>query len=180
MENNTSFLSRGKGKIKGDVKRQEFFNLYKKQSLKPLDSKTYNAFLKDLISSYTTAIVQENMSLRLIKIGSIRVGTAKLSPFKKDGTLRNNLKVDWVKTWEYWKTKYVGLTEDEIAKMPNKKVLYFLTTKNSNVFYKFVWERQGCSMKYVNLYTFTPSRQYARMIAKEVNKVPRTTFYYNV
>jgi hypothetical protein len=176
----SSFLSRGKGKIKGDVKKLQMFNHYRKQSKKPVSFKVYNAFLKELLGSYSEAIVRENMSLRLVKIGNIRVATLEATIFNKDGSLKNNLRVDWVETWKYWHSKHPELTRIEIAKLSNKKVLYFATTTDSNEFYKFYWDKRTSYVKNAGLYSFTPARANARMIADEVSKIPRTTFYYSI
>lgn len=173
------YLKRGKGKNVGDIKKYDFFSHYRKNAkLTKLERTQYSRFVKELLNTYSEAIVQENLELKFGKLGFIRVQARKLNFFKKDGTLHKSLEPDWPKTWAYWETKYEGLTRDEIVKLKDKKVLYFDNEHTDQEFYRHIWDNSTAVIKYKRFFKFKPSRQYSRMITEVVSKDERTVFYY--
>ena len=177
MSNN--YLKRGEGKNTGDIKKYEFFSHYRKNAkLAKLERTQYSRFIKELLDTYSEAIVKENLELKFGKLGFIRVQAKKLNFFRKDGKLAKSLKVNWVKTWEYWEGLHEGLTRDEILVLKNKKVIYFDNEHTNQEFYRHLWDNKTAVIKYKRFYKFKPSRQYSRMITEVVSKPERTVFYY--
>ena len=173
------FLKRGKGKNICDIRKYDFFSHYRKNAkLSKLERKAYSAFIKDLLSMYSEAIVREALHLKLGKLGTIRIQSRKLHPITKDGKLAKSLKVDWIKTYEYWNTIYPGKTKSELKEIKNKTVIYFDNEHTNGEFYIHWWDNATAPIKYKRFYKFKAARQYSRLIAKIVKDPNRKTFYY--
>ena len=70
MSNN--YLKRGKGKKIGDIKKYDFFAHYRKNAkLAKLERTQYSRFIKELLNTYSEAIVKENLELKFGKLGFI-------------------------------------------------------------------------------------------------------------
>jgi hypothetical protein len=174
----SEYLKRGKGKNTGDIKKYNFYSDYRKHAkLHKLERKEYSAFLKDLLTTYAKAIVEEALELKMGKLGYIRVQSRKLHFFRKDGTKSRTLQVNWKETWEYWEQKY-KLTRDEITQIEGKKVIYFENEHTNQEFYRHIWDNVTAIVKYKRFYIFKPSRQYSRLIKKIVTAPQRKIFYY--
>ena len=173
-----TYLIRTSGKTNGDIKKGYFFKRYKKESEQPLDARVYNVFLKDLLQSYSEAIVEEGLELKLGKLGRIRIRSKQLHFFKKDGTKAKSLRPDWKKCWELWEKKYPGLSRDEITELTKKPIVYHDNSHTQGEFYEHFWDKTTAVTKYQKFYNFNASRQYSRMIKGIVSKPNRTVFYY--
>jgi len=173
------YLKRGKGKTTGDIHKYDFFKHYKKKAKNAkLERKEYDAFLKELLSTFSRTIVKENMQLKLGPLGYLRVKANKLHFFKKNGEKSKSLKVDWPTTWKMWEKTYEGKTRDEITELKGKKVVYFMNDHTNQEFYQHYWDRLTSSVKYHRFYEFTPSRQYSRLINTVVKDPNRKIYYY--
>lgn len=175
----SNYLKRGSGKNKGNIKKYDFFSHYRKNTTyEKLDRKTYSAFVSELLKEYSEAIVKKNLELKFGKLGYIRVQARNLHFFNKEGKLSKSLKPDWKKTWESWEKKYPNISRDEITKIKNKKVIYFENDHTNGEFYLHLWDNITSLVKFKSFYKFKAARKYGRMITEEVNKKPRTVFYY--
>lgn len=173
------YLKRGKGKKTGDIKKYDFFSHYRKNAeLEKFDRKTYSAFLKELLSAYSEAIVKENMELNLGPLGRLRIKSRKMEMFNKNGEFHKGLKVDWNASWEYWEIKYPNLSRDEIVAIKDKTVIFHENEHTSNEIYTHLWDKTTAIVKFQRFYTFSASRQYRRLINEVVNDPDRKVFYY--
>jgi len=173
------YLKRGKGKSICDIKKYHFFSHYRKNSkLSKIERTQYDRFTKELLNTYSRAIVEEGLWLKLGVLGYIRIQTKKLNFFRKDGSLSRTLSVDWDKTWKHWEKKYEGKTREEITKIEGKKVLYFDNEHTNGEFYKHLWDNRTVVIKFKRFYRFKPSRQYSRLIKDVVTQKDRKIFYY--
>ncbi len=178
-QENNNYLKRGSGKTNGNVIKRHFYSFYNKHAkLNKLSRKAYDAFLKDLLVAFSEAIVKENLQLKLGCLGYLRVQAKKLNFFNKEGKLQKSLKVNWDATWKKWEAQYKDLTRDEIVALKNKKVVYFMNEHTNQEFYKHHWDTTTSTVKYHRFYTFTPSRQYSRLIKEVVTDPERKTYYY--
>jgi hypothetical protein len=174
-----SILHRGEGKNKGAIKKSAFYKFYlQNASSRIVEEKVYNAFTKDLLNSFSEAIVTEALELRIPKVGKLRIRTNKLKFFRKDGTRINKIRVDWKKTWDYWFNKYPGLTKEQIVELNNKIVIYHENEHTQQEFYEHHWDKLTSTLKFKTFYSFKASRQYSRLIAKVVKDPLRKVFYY--
>lgn len=179
LETNNTYLQRGKGKICGDIKRRHFFAFYKKHAKeKQVTEKQYKSFLTELLSIFSEKIITEGLELKIVQFGKIRIRSNKLHFFKKNGERCKSLRPDWKKTWEYWFTKYPGLSRQEIVAIEGKKVIYHDNDHTDGEFYEHFWDKTKIICNHANFYTFTASRQYSRLLAKTVKDVDRKVFYY--
>ena len=185
QQNENSYLKRGKGKTVGDIKKKDFFSYYRKHSSakKRLDKLSYGRFTKDLMSTFSEAIVKDALSLKMGALGSIRIRSRKLTTVKRDGKIAKTLRVDWPATFAYWHKTYPDLTRDEIIGLKDKgikkKCIYHLNEHTDKEFYEHWWDEFiTSSVKYHKFYRFKPSRQYSRLIAQVVKDPNRKAFYY--
>lgn len=171
-------LKRGKGKHTGSIKRNDFYKYYQENArLTKVDRIKYNGFLKELLETFGKAIVEEGLELKLNQLGKIRIRTRILNLIKSNGEL-NSLKVNWKTTWDYWFSKYPGLTREEIVQQPGKKLLYHDNEHSNQEFYVHYWNNFTTNLKYKSFYDFKPSRQFARLLAQVVKDPNRKIFYY--
>tara|TARA_R110000751_G_scaffold196072_1_gene301398 strand:+ start:2124 stop:2645 length:522 start_codon:yes stop_codon:yes gene_type:complete len=172
-------MIRGKSKIKGDVKKNDLYNYYKENTKEELISRSlYNSFIKDLLKAFSDAIVRLGLELKINKIGKLRIRSKKLHFFDKNGNRSKSLKVDWKATWDFWKSETPDLSQEEIIKLENKKVIYHQNDHSNGEFYEHYWDKLTNTLKYKSFYVFKPSRQYSRLIAKVVKDPNRKVFYY--
>ena len=81
-------MIRGKGKTKGNVKRNEFYKHYKENAKEEIISKSlYSAFIKELLATFSKAIVETGLELQINKVGKLRIRSKKLNFFDKNGEL---------------------------------------------------------------------------------------------
>lgn len=179
LQENNTYLKRGKGKTKGSIKKDAFFAFYKANAKETLvDKKVYNSFLKELLETFSTAIVKEALELKINKVGKLRVKSSPLKFFRKNGEKSKSLKVNWKATWENWYIKYPDLSKEEIVQIKNKKVIYHENEHSNQEFYSYHWDKLTISLKYKTFYSFKASRQYLRLIAQVVKDPNRKIFYY--
>lgn len=179
VEDSNTYLKRGKGKLAGGIKKAAFFSFYQKNAKETLvDKPTYNAFVKDLLEAYSTAVVATGLELKITKVGKLRIRSSHLNFFKVNGERSKSLKPNWQATWEFWHIKYPGLTRDEIVNINNKRVIYHENDHTDQEFYEHYWDKVTANLKFKSFYTFKASRQYSRLIAKIVKDPNRKVFYY--
>ncbi len=179
MIENSTYLKRGEGKLKGAIKKNSFYNYYIKNAKETIVSRSvYNNFLKELLQAFSTSIVEIGLELKINKIGKIRIKSNNLNILNKEGKVTKALKVNWKATWDYWQNKYPGLTRQEITELPDKRVLYHDNEHTNYEFYSHYWDNLSIPLKFKSFYSFKPSRQYSRLIAKIVKDPNRKTFYY--
>ena len=178
MEDN-NFLKRGKGKIAGDIKKDQFYKYYSENAKeKVVERSVYNKFLRDLLSIFSTEIVETGLELKINRVGKLRIRSKEMHFFKKNGERSKSLKVNWAATWKYWETKYPGLTKDQITQETNKTLIYHENDHSNQEYYEHFWDNFTANLKYKSFYTFKASRQYSRLIAQIVKDPNRKTFYY--
>jgi hypothetical protein len=177
MQSNS--LQRGKGKIVGNIKRRQFHAFYvKNRKEKELSTNEYKSFLTELLNEFSNAIVTEGLELKIPSVGKIRIKSEKIHLVRKDGTMSKSLRPDWKKTWEYWFSKYEGLSREEIVALEGKKVLFHDNEHTDGEFYQHYWDKHNVQFTNNNCYKFTASRQYSRLLAKTVKDINRKVFYY--
>jgi hypothetical protein len=179
MSNKLTYLQRGKGKVTGNVKKSDFWKYYLLHSKEnKVDKVVYNAFLKDLISTFSEEIVTTGLEIKIPSVGKFRIRSKKLVFFNKEGIKSKTLRVDWHKTWAHWHNKYPDLNRQQITEIKDKTVIYHENEHTSQEFYEHHWDKITTALKYKNFYKFKPSRQYSRLIAKIVKDPNRKVFYY--
>lgn len=179
MLSNSTYLKRGQGKVKGNIKKDAFFSYYVENAKeKTVEKKTYNKFIKELLEVFSTAIVEKGLELKINKVGKLRIKSNTLYFFKKNGERNKSLKVNWEATWTHWHNKYPELTRDQIVAIPDKKLVYHENEHSSQEFYRHHWDKLTINLRYKSFYNFKASRQYLRLIAKVVKDPNRKIFYY--
>jgi hypothetical protein len=165
-------------KRKSDKKKLDFYKDYSNNhNHNPVTISQYNNFTSDLFKRFSKAIVELNLELKLGRLGKFRIQSINVGVAKKSGDLRKR-QPDWARTKEYWKTKYPGLTPEELKEIKNKLIIYHENEHSNGEYYKHLWDRLTMRSPNYMLYKFIPSRQFSRLLAKTVKDPNRKVFYY--
>lgn len=179
MQKSNTYLKRGKGKHIANIAKRHFYPYYKANTQHSLIEKSlYDKFLGELLNTFATSIVEDNLPIKLGYLGEVRIRTRKLNFFNKEGKKNKSLRVDWPATWKHWEKQYEGLTRDEIVGLKGKKVIYFINEHSNQEFYSHLWDNYTAPLRYKRFYKFVPLRKYSRLLAKVVKDPNRKTYYY--
>ena len=112
-------------------------------------------FLILYITSSFTDIIEDNLPFKMpCRLGVLRVKKSKMN--YKD---KNKLKVDW-----------------KTSKEANK-IVYHLNDHTNGYKFRFWWEKRG-PIKNLSVYSFTPIREYKRLLSSILKDKNRTIDYF--
>lgn len=136
---------RGLGKFKRDYALKDVYKFYKNNTEKDLQVKDYNTFLS--IVDQGIEILTDNVLLKADNIRfSSRLGYLRIKKTKLFLN-RKYLKPDWKLT------KKTG------------KIVYHLNEHRDGYKYRFWWSKIGHNIKFLEYYSFTPTRTLKRKLA---------------
>lgn len=145
---------RNKNKFKVDYGLKDAYRYYR--ILDKDNLVTYEIFSK-IVTEFNEAV----MDVIIEKAGRFRLpgrlGDIRIKK-KKNVMDVNYLKPDWKACWKLWEEIYSDKTEDEIVKIPNKKIVYHLNDHSDNYYYKFYWDKATCNVRNNTAYCFIPTR----------------------
>lgn len=166
-----------KKKLKGNIKRKEFFEYYCEHAkYSSLHKDKYNAFIKELLQTLGTAVVKEGIELHMPFLGKLRIKAINSGLLNNKGELRK-LRVDWQATKKYWSEIYPGLTPEELKAIPKKTVIYHTNEHSNKEYYTHFWDKVVGGQN-LYLFEFQASRQFSRMIATVAKDPNRKIYYY--
>lgn len=173
------YIKRGFNKIQSNHGLKDFYKYYKENAKNPLDYNTFSAVWKDVAKSIIKLVVYRNLDFMIpARMGTLCIRKMKAKPIiKPDGTIsKNKMSIDYKSSWEKWKREYPELTIEEIAKLPNKKHVYYLNDHSDGYKIKWMWDKYTCTVRNQNIY----SLQIARPNKQEASKafVKFKTDYY--
>jgi len=171
-------IKRGKAKFKTTTNRYMFYSTYRKAttSSNKLTRIQFDAFTKELMNTLTTAMVVENMELKMTGVGNFRIVARDI---KLENSKHGYLKfaINWIETHNLWKTKYPGKTMEELKLISGKPLIRFENENCKNEFYNIAWDRNYL-LTNKTFYKVILSRVYKRLITKVVTDPNRKVFYY--
>ena len=139
-----------------------------------------------------TKIITESFELKIprgLGILCIRKSEFKI-PIDKDGKLKKHkLLIDWDATWDYWYTQYGTTNRKEIAKIPDKQLVYNYNQHTDGYIMKWKWEKSIAPIKNKSVYTFKPTKggvldeevYYGRLgLGKWIKNPIRDNDYYEI
>ena len=148
---------RGDRKILADFTLKDAYKKYKDVAIKELqvDFKTYKKVCKEFNKEIFTDIIEDNLPFKMpCRLGVLRVKKSKMN--YKD---KNKLKVDW-----------------KTSKEANK-IVYHLNDHTNGYKFRFWWEKRG-PIKNLSVYSFTPIREYKRLLSSILKDKNRTIDYF--
>jgi hypothetical protein len=178
-DNNRAWAKRTEGKVKQGMKKYAFYSYYRKNTINSKMTRLqFDAFMNDMIESLTKAMINESLDIKIPLLGVFRVRERKLTLLNDNGEVKKSLKADWGKSWDFWRTKYPELTDNEIAKLKGKQVLYHDNEHTNNCFYSIVWEKRRSVVRNKSIYVFKPMGTLKQKLVNVLKDNDKQIFYY--
>lgn len=142
---------------------RDAYKFYKKKhkSEDNVSSSEFSAFCKEFNNRISDLIIYENFSFLIpFRLGRIRIRKYKPKVhIKEDGSMdKSRLRPDWNATKKLWKN-------NEEAKK-EKKLIYHLNDHTDGYQHRWFWEKLTSNVKNNSAYSFIPSRNNKRTLAK--------------
>lgn len=174
-------FKRGKRKILADYKTRDIYRYYREDGGEVSD---YSKFV-DILSEFNEELIKSiiNESYEFImprRLGSIRIRKKKVKiQFNEDGTIdKNRFTPDWVKTKKFWSEKYKGLSDEEIAKIPDKKIIYNLNDHTDGYRFGWYWDKVTSNIRNQSAYRLEITRNWNNYFAKQLKTNPKLKNMY--
>jgi len=172
------YFGRGKRKITTDFGAEDIYKFYKqKYKEQALSKSKFNDIWKRYINVRLQMVIFENVDFTMpFRMGEIciRIGR-QANRITKNGKFQ--FTVDWGETKKKWENLYPDKTPEEIAKIPNKPLVYVLNenTDGKKVYWR--WERITCSHKNYTVYRLKMNREWSKMLANYVKQLDKIPYY---
>lgn len=174
------YFKRKEGKYKSDIKTLDFYNYYVERVKNPLTYLQFSKILQEVNKNciYKLALTGEEFRLPN-NLGVLYVAKRKINiKLKDDGSIdTRNLKPDWKKTKTLWEKKYKGVSPDEIVKIPDKPIVYYLNEHTNKYRMVFNWDRRTTNIRNQSLYVFRVVRTLKAQVAKYFIESGNTNYY---
>src|SRR6056297_2753989 len=151
-------IKRGKRKMIANYAIRDLYKYYKQNHDNPVSYKEFKRYLIFITSYIMHNILYEKMEFVSPKrVGNFRIRRMKnkIKVDENNEVQTNYLKPDWKKCWELWHEKYPDLSDEEIAKIPNKEKIYHLNNHSDGYYNKFYWDKLTCNIRNHTAYSFT-------------------------
>jgi len=174
------YIKRGKNKIKPDYGIKDFFNYYKDNAKEPiLDYNKFVSIWKDCSHAISKLIIYRNLDFSIpARLGNLQIRKLKSKVFlNPDGSLnKNKLAINYKASWEKWIKEYPNLTNEEIAKLKDKKPVYHLNEHTDGYRVKWVWDKFTATIKNQSIYSLKMTRQNKQELSKAIKNY-KTDYY---
>lgn len=181
------YIKRSKNTIKKDYITRHLYAFYKTRTDKPVSLKIFTEFLIGSDSDFSTSkgiipqimlkIINENFEWHMpFRFGFLSI--KKYKPRKVDSKGKIKKRVDYKASFEYWRKKYPGLSDQEIATIPCKPKIYHDNDITNEYQFKFYWNKYACNIKCNSAYKFYIQRYFKRYLSKKVRDPYFKTDYY--
>ena len=174
------YFKRKEGKYKADVKTKDLYNYYVSKISNPLSYLEFSKIIQDVNKNciYKLALTGEEFRLPY-GLGVVYLAKRKINiKLNDDGTLNTrNLKADWKKTKELWERKYPGISAEEIVKIKNKPIVYYMNEHSNKYRMVFNWDRRTSNVKNQSLYILRIVRTLKAEVAKYFVESRNTNYY---
>ena len=176
----SNWRKRSKGKHVSDFSAYTYYSNYAKVTpvKERVSRKAHSKIIKDLISLFTTAVVDEALELRIPHIGKFRIRERPVTLIKKNGDINYNKKIDWKRTWELWRKENPTLTDDEIVLIENKSLLLFENKHSPDFFYSVKWDNFTMNLANKECYKFQASHSFTTKLGKALIDENKNVMYY--
>jgi hypothetical protein len=160
---------RGKQKIENHITVLSGYESYAKTEKYPVSSKEFTAIHKEINDEVIKLIRETNFIYHLPeRLGKLRIKKFKprinISP---EGELNwKQMKIDYKKTWEYWRNSYPGLSDEEILKIPHsgRPKVYHYNNHTGGYRYKHFWDKATANFNGKSAFVFKPVRDVSRAL----------------
>lgn len=174
---------RGKQKIQNHYTILDGYKKYAEEEPYPVDSKLYMQIHKEINDAVLELMRKEAFTYHLPeKLGKIRIKKYKQRlKLTEDGKIEwRGANVDYKKTWEYWRSKWPGKTDEEILALPPeaRTKIYHTNFHTGGYRYKYFWDKGAATFTGKICFTFKPVRDVSRALAAFLSSVNSVTVDY--
>lgn len=161
---------RGKQKVKNHFTVLVGYERYKENEAYPVSSKVYWSIHKEINTAILELLRREAFTYTLPeKLGRLRIKKYKQRlKLTEDGQIEwRGANVDYKKTWDYWRSKWPNLTDEEILQIPpeGRTKIYHTNFHTGGYRYKYFWDKGAATFAGKNCMTFKPVRSASRGLA---------------
>jgi len=162
-------IKRGNRKFISDYNVLDMYKYCKKEHGLKLTKKEFIEHLNEITEYIVNRILFEADEYKLPhKLGHLRIKRRKqvLRLDAEGKLLVNKMMIDFNSCWKLWREQYPGKTDEEIAKIPNKKKVYFLNDHSHGYYNKFYWDKRSCVVQFNSIYKLEINRNWKQMLTK--------------
>ena len=162
------FVGRGKNKVFVDYGIKDIYKYYQDNAQHPLSHKQFKKVWLDMIKIITDLIVYKNLEFSIpSRLGSLGIRKIKSKAIiKEDGTvLKNRLSRNYKACWEKWTRDYPDKTPMEIAKIKNKRYIYYLNEHSDGYKVKWKWDKYTTTVKNQAYYSLAVLRDHKKKLS---------------
>lgn len=174
------YFKRRKGKYKASVRTEDFYNFYKEKVKNPLPCLEFSKVIQEVNKNCIFKLALTGEEFRIpYGLGVVYIAKRKINiKLNDDGTVNTrNLKPDWKKTKALWEKKYPGISAEEIIKIPDKPIVYYLNEHSNKYRMVYNWDRRTSNVKNQSYYVFRVVRTLKTEVAKYFIESGNTNYY---
>ena len=177
-------FGRGKKKFNVDIGDLELYKNYKENSKHPVDYKTFKTILIEYHQEIINLMIFKGREFKMpFKLGCLRIRKKKRKiRLNKEGKVNKKCWMpDWKGTKELWETKFPGMSEEDILKLPVKDrgIKYLSNDHTGNYSCRVIWDKTLCGVKNQYFYSFRASKyKFNRRLGKELKNNPELHNFY--
>lgn len=164
-------FKRGKRKFIADYKTKDIYRYYREEGGKITNYKLFVNLISEFNEELIKLIVNDGYEFIMpARLGSIRIRKKKVKiEFNPDGTIdKNRLSPDWVKSKKFWAEKYKGLSDEEIAKIPDKRIIYNLNEHTDGYRFGWYWDKITSNILNQTAYRLEITRDWNNYFAQQL------------
>lgn len=173
------YIGRGINKIPVDYGIKDFYKYYNDNAKNPLEFRKFKEIWLDIAKVIIRLIVYRNLDFMIpARMGTLCVRKILTKPIvREDGTVdKSKLSINYKASWEKWFREYPGLTKEDIAKLEDKKPIYYLNEHSDGYKVKYKWDKYTCTVKNQSIYNLQITRGNKKELS-EAFKNFKTDYY---
>lgn len=138
-----------------DYNLADCFKWYKNEKHGSIKTFTkYKEVVTELNSIFVNLLIYKGIDFKMPeRLGHLSVKRKKCKFYSDTkGHVANNYPIDWFRTKKLWEEQYPGLSNEELKKIKNKKIIYNFNEHSAGEKCIFYWDKVMSNVKYQNFY----------------------------
>lgn len=168
-------------KYNADYSSNTGYKLWKKSNKKlNISQRVHGYIMKDFATAIMNLMLTKNFEFRIpYRLGYLAVRKFRAKPkFDDKGNLKKGgLPIDYGATHKLWQQLYPGLSREEIYKIPNKKLVYYVNEHTDGYIMKVAWDRRTVRVKNYKVYSIRIIRALQVYMGGVLKANPGLEFY---
>lgn len=174
------YFKRKEGKHNTNVKTKDFYKHYKEKVKEPLPALLFSQIIQDVNKNCIFKLALTGEEFRLpYGLGVLYIAKRKIPILlNDDGTVNTrNLKPDWKKTKSLWEKRFPGVPAEEVVKIKDKPIVYYLNEHSSKYRMVYNWDRRTSNVKNQSYFLFKVVRTLKAEVARYFVESGNTNYY---